>query len=86
MAAVAQLVEPRFVVPVVTGSSPVSRPKSNVTNTRFSCRLVVVGPVIAQNYEAIFDLFYLVGRRHLPQSVKHRLEHVACFFRGNKDG
>lgn len=29
MADVAQLVEPRFVVPVVVGSSPIVRPKNN---------------------------------------------------------
>ena len=34
MAAVAQLVEPRIVIPVVVGSSPIRRPKQNTQNAR----------------------------------------------------
>ncbi len=51
MVAVAQLVEPRIVIPVVVGSSPISHPKLDVSRSLrradFSHGQVVAGMLIA---------------------------------------
>ncbi len=57
MANVAQLVEPRFVVPVVVGSSPIVRPslrKGISSEMPFSVTLVNIGFYFKQTFQKLF--------------------------------